>query len=62
MPVSRKHTDSLLTDGFSTGLLLSLLGGWDRNHLLEEFCFWYPWKFIVSNPLLGNMFIETLAT
>jgi hypothetical protein len=27
-----------------TGLLLSLLGGWDRNHLLEEFFFFtYPW-------------------
>jgi hypothetical protein len=30
------------SDGFSTGLLLSLLGGWDRKHLLEEFCFSYP--------------------
>jgi hypothetical protein len=29
------------TDGFSTGFLLFLLGGWDRNHL-EEFCFSYP--------------------
>jgi hypothetical protein len=48
--------------GFSTGLLLYLAGAWDRNHLLEEFCFWYPWKFIVTNPLLRNVLIETLAT
>jgi hypothetical protein len=41
---------------------LSLLRGWDRNHLLEEFCLWYPWKFIVTNPLLRNVLIGALAT
>jgi hypothetical protein len=62
LSLSLRHTNSLLTDGFSAGLLLSLLGGRNRHHLLEEFCFWYPWKFIVTSLLLGNMLIETLAT
>jgi hypothetical protein len=29
-----------------------LPGGWERNLLLEKFCFSYPWKFLVTYPLL----------
>ena len=57
LPVSRK-----LTAGLSAHLLLYLLGGWDRNHLLEEFCFWYPRKFIITNTLLRNLLIVTPPT
>jgi hypothetical protein len=42
-PTMLKTLVLIWTYSFSTGLLLSLLGGWNRNLLLEEFCFSYPW-------------------
>jgi hypothetical protein len=40
------------THGFSTGILLSLLGGWDRNYLLEESII--HWMDRVSEDIFGE--------
>jgi hypothetical protein len=38
-PAQSESESYVTTDGQPA----SLLGGWDRNRLLEEFCFSYPW-------------------